>query len=501
MSISRLVEELTNWAVSQELIEAEDHVYCRNQLLEKLHLNDFQQPESVEKRELHSIMEDILDWASEQGRIESNTITERDLFDTKLMGVFADKPSRIIKRFVKEEKTSPEQATAWFYEWNKAIDYIRTKRIEKNVTWKTDTAYGALDMTINLSKPEKDPAEIEKLKHQPVSSYPLCLLCRENEGYAGRLNHPARQNLRTIPVTLNGEAWHFQFSPYVYYHEHAIVLKQEHEPMVITGDTFTRLLAFTERFPHYFIGSNADLPIVGGSILSHDHYQAGYYTFPMARAEVEEAITMKQFPGVTAGRVKWPMSVVRLQGEDRKEVSRAAEHVLKSWRTYSDESAGIYAETDGTPHQTITPIARRRGDAFELDLVLRNNRTSSEHPDGIFHPHAHVHHIKKENIGLIEVMGLAVLPGRLKQELRDTAEKLAGNHPEATLYEGETAKHADWALTVSEDRRTADVEEMEELLQEETGLVFAEILEHAGVFKRDEAGIRAFQQFLLAIQQ
>ncbi|WP_444684668.1 UDP-glucose--hexose-1-phosphate uridylyltransferase [Alkalicoccus luteus] len=501
MNISRLVEELTAWAVRKKLIEKEDHVYCRNQLLEKLQIADFEQPVSAAERDLHSIMEDILKWALDEGRIENDTVTERDLFDTKLMGVFADKPSVIASRFGKEEEKSPEQATAWFYEWNKAIDYIRTKRIEKNVTWKTDTEYGALDMTINLSKPEKDPAEIEKLKHQPASSYPLCLLCRENEGYAGRLNHPARQNLRTIPVTLNEEAWHFQFSPYVYYHEHAIVLKEKHEPMVITGDTFTRLLAFTERFPHYFIGSNADLPIVGGSILSHDHYQAGRYTFPMARAEAEETMELPQFTGVTAARVKWPMSVVRLQGDDRTEVKKAAEHILNSWRAYSDETAGIYAETDGTLHQTITPIARRRGRAFELDLVLRNNRTSSDHPDGIFHPHAHAHHIKKENIGLIEVMGLAVLPGRLKQELRETAEKLAGVSPESALYDGITAKHADWALKVSEGRRIASVEEMETLLQEETGLVFAEILGHAGVFKRDDAGIRAFQRFMQTIQQ
>jgi UDPglucose--hexose-1-phosphate uridylyltransferase len=501
--IDAALNELTAYAQAKQLITEEDMIYSKNQLLEALHLEESKENPRPEKpkRELSEIMKDILDWAAEEGRLENDTVTERDLLDTKLMGIFTDRPSAVTKTFRELQQTSGiEAATAWFYEWNQDVHYIRRDRIAKNMSWSTPTDYGDLDITVNLSKPEKDPKEIQKAKNVSTSNYPLCLLCKENVGYAGRLNHPARQNLRTIPVTLNGEDWHVQFSPYVYYHEHAIVLKAEHDPMRITKETFQRLLDFVGQYPHYFIGSNADLPIVGGSILSHDHYQAGRYEFPMARAAEEETIPLSGFDGVTASKVKWPMSVVRVKGTDKRSVVLASDYILKEWKEYEDASVGIYPYSGSEPHHTITPIARYRSGMFEIDLVLRNNRTSEEHPMGIFHPHEEVHHIKKENIGLIEVMGLAVLPGRLKQELQETGEALLTENPAASLEDNELiSKHRNWALDVKSKYPEFSKETQEKILQQETGLVFAEILSHSGVFKRDEAGQQAFLKFLKSL--
>ncbi|PRO65932.1 UDP-glucose--hexose-1-phosphate uridylyltransferase [Alkalicoccus urumqiensis] len=500
MNIDALLNELIDYAASKHLIETQDRIYCKNQLLSILDIT-----ESIERpakgdgaREAAAILQDILDWAAENGVLEQNTVTERDLLDTKLMDVFAQRPSDVTRRFRElEREKGIREATAWFYEWCQDIHYIRRDRIAKNLSWKTPTEYGALDITINLSKPEKDPKEIQAAKKAVVSSYPLCLLCQENVGYAGHLNHPARQNLRTIPVKLADEEWHVQFSPYVYYHEHAIVLKADHEPMKITADTFLRLLDFVEQYPHYFIGSNADLPIVGGSILSHDHYQAGRYEFPMARAEVDNKEELAAHPGVTAGRVRWPMSVVRLSGKDKHSVVRAGEDILRQWKQYEDRSVQIIPETDGTPHHTITPIARMRAEQFELDLVLRSNLTSEEHPMGIYHPHEEVHHIKKENIGLIEVMGLAVLPGRLDKELELTAEALNSADPEAALKDSIAEKHAAWALEAVEKGEAVD---KKAFLEQEVGNVFHTILHHAGVFKRTGEGLDAFDRFLHTVQ-
>ncbi|CAM3926910.1 UDP-glucose--hexose-1-phosphate uridylyltransferase [Alkalicoccus chagannorensis] len=494
--IDRYLNELTAYARGKQLISAEDDIYCKNQLLDVLGLAEsLELPGAPSGRSAASILEDILDWAAAEGII-GGTTTERDLLDTKLMSVFAERPSNTISRFREvQEKQGIEAATAWFYEWNQDIHYIRRDRIAKNETWKTATSYGDLDMTINLSKPEKDPKEIEAAKANAGPSYPLCLLCRENVGYAGRLDHPARQNLRTIPVQLNEEGWQLQFSPYVYYHEHAIVLKNTHDPMKITEASFQRLVDFVHDYPHYFIGSNADLPIVGGSILSHDHYQAGRYEFPMARAAEEGTHSLRAFPDVTAARLVWPMSVLRLRSQRKQPLVQAAAHVLAEWKQFSAPDVDVYAETDGTPHHTITPIARRRGDAYELDLVLRNNRTSEQHPAGIFHPHEHVHHIKKENIGLIEVMGLAVLPGRLKRELEMTAEALISGSLE--VLEGtEAEKHAPWAGRILEQHPGLHADNVMEILREETGQVFHDILHHAGVFKRNDEGKAAFQQFV-----
>lgn len=498
--IDQLLNELTAYALKQQLIETEDAVYCKNQLMEILQLEEAEELPSPEgnTRELPVILAEILDWAASRGHLTQNTVTERDLLDTKLMNVFAERPSGLIAKFREiEQKEGITAATAWFYEWNQDIHYIRRNRIAKNMSWRTPTEYGDLDITINLSKPEKDPKEIQAAKQASTSNYPLCLLCRENVGYAGRMNHPARQNLRLIPVTLGEGAWYVQFSPYVYYHEHAIVLKGSHDPMRITKGTFGRLLDFVEQYPHYFIGSNADLPIVGGSILSHDHYQAGKYEFPMARAEEEETMELQEFPGVTAAKVKWPMSVLRVKGADKESVVEAADYILQQWKQYEDTSAEILPFTGEEPHHTITPIARFRSDQFELDLVLRNNRRSDEHPMGIFHPHEEVHHIKKENIGLIEVMGLAVLPGRLKEELLQTGEALLTDDPKAAIAANENiAKHLDWALGVKERHPEMTLVNQEEILQQEVGLIFAEILQHAGVFKRSESGQQAFLRFM-----
>lgn len=498
--IDSLLNELTVYAWNKRLIEEDDLIFAKNQLMEVLGIQEsLELPSSgTVPRELSEIKADILDWAAEEKLLTDNTVTERDLLDTKLMGIFAERPSGMIRRFRSvQDDVGIEAATAWFYTWNQDVDYIRRDRIAKNMNWQTPTDYGDLDITINLSKPEKDPKEIQAARQAATANYPLCLLCKENVGYAGRMNHPARQNLRTIPVTLAEENWHVQFSPYVYYHEHAIVLKASHDPMRITKTTFQRLLDFVEQYPHYFIGSNADLPIVGGSILSHDHYQAGKYEFPMARAKEEETITLKDFQGVTASKVKWPMSVLRVKGENKEAVIEASTYILAQWKKYEDASVEITPFTDEEPHHTITPISRFRDGKFELDLVLRNNRTSEEHPMGIFHPHEEVHHIKKENIGLIEVMGLAVLPGRLKEELEELGEALLTEQPEAAIAANETiSKHLEWALDVKKRHPELSLENYEEILQQEVGIVFAEILGHSGVFKRTDDGQEAFVRFM-----
>ncbi|MCE7794078.1 UDP-glucose--hexose-1-phosphate uridylyltransferase [Salipaludibacillus sp. CUR1] len=506
MTIDQRLNELVQYAVNKDLIDEEDAVFCKNQLMEILEIDEADKApldEENENRSLADILDDILDWAAKEERLASNTVTERDLLDTKLMAVFAKRPSGVTADFrKKEESDGIETATAWFYEWNQDIHYIRRNRIAKNMNWKTPTEYGDLDITINLSKPEKDPKEIEAAKKASTSNYPLCLLCKENVGYAGRLNHPARQNLRTIPVDLNGEEWHLQFSPYVYYHEHAIVLSAAHEPMKITVNTFQRLLDFVQQYPHYFIGSNADLPIVGGSILSHDHYQAGKYEFPMASAEEEETEHLKDYQGVTVSKVKWPMSVLRVKGSDKNQVVQASEMIRKKWQAYDDETVGVYSQTGDTPHHTITPIARYRDKKYELDLVLRNNRTSDEHPMGIFHPHKEVHHIKKENIGLIEVMGLAVLPGRLKSELMQLAEALLTDDPAKEMASNQTiSKHLEWGRQVKEKHPELNQENVGHILQQEVGLVFSTILAHAGVFKRDNEGQEAFLRFISAVNE
>lgn len=500
INIYQQINRLIQYGLTNNFIHLDDVDYTRNAILETLQLDDYEDF-PVDEETLDSpveILEEILNWAAENRTLEENTVTYRDLLDTRLMGHFVPKPSEVIKKFYDIYKIDgPIPATKYLYQLSNQSHYIRTDRIAKNEHWYSSTEYGDLEITINLSKPEKDPKAIAAAKHLKESSYPNCLLCKENVGYAGRVNFPARQNLRTIPLTLDNEEWHIQFSPYVYYNEHAIVFKGSHDPMKISDKTFTRLLEFTEKFPHYFLGSNADLPIVGGSILSHDHFQGGYHDFPMAKAEVESTHELSAFPGVRAGIVKWPMSVVRLQGESKEELMNAAYMIFKEWKEYSDESVGILAYSGNTPHNTVTPIARRNGSMFELDLVLRNNRTNEEHPMGIFHPHAEVHHIKKENIGLIEVMGLAVLPGRLKEELSLLAKILPKpNYVEEIESNEMIRKHVQWAKQLKEKREDINGSNALEILKEEVGIVFSTILEHAGVFKRDDEGKQAFRKFM-----
>ncbi|MCP6680816.1 UDP-glucose--hexose-1-phosphate uridylyltransferase [Bacillus nakamurai] len=500
MAIQEHVERLIRYGLQKELISLLDIEYIRNRLYEALHITH---PEPADCKEneplkpLPELLNPIYEWAAKTGRMADDTDTYRDLLSAKLMGCFAPPPSEIVRRLEETKAVrGSRQATRAFYQFAEDIYYIRSDRMKQNIGWKADTAYGKLEMTINLSKPEKDPKAIAAAKENPQSQYPRCVLCKENVGYEGRPDHPARQNLRVIPVILGDEQWFLQFSPYVYYREHCIVLKDRHEPMQISKKTFDRLLSFVSQYPHYFLGSNADLPIVGGSILSHDHFQGGEHDFPMAQAETESCYKLRDYPQVTMGIVKWPLSVLRLQGGSAAELSGAADYILRAWRGYSDEAADIIAYTGETPHNTITPIARRKNGLFELDLVLRNNRTSDEHPSGIFHPHQEVHHLKKENIGLIEVMGLAILPGRLEHEMRETAEALCSPDPEAALAShSSTAKHKEWALSVLQ-KRTVTKENAGRVLKEEIGHIFAQILEHAGVFKQTADGRAAFRRFI-----
>lgn len=505
MNIYSALEQLIQYGLQKKLIEKWDIDFVRNQLLQALELEDWDLSVTTEadlnEESPVNILANILDWAAENGKLEHNTVTFRDLLDTKLMGTLIARPSTIIHNFYsiyKEE--GPQKATEYFYQMAKDSHYIRTDRIAKNQHWFSPTPYGDLEITINLSKPEKDPIAISAEKSKKTFSYPKCLLCKENMGYSGRVDHPARQNHRIIPVDLEGERWYLQFSPYVYYNEHAIVFSGEHVPMKISKRGFNRLLAFVEQFPHYFVGSNADLPIVGGSILSHDHFQGGNHIFPMAKAEMEYTFSFNDYEGIEAGIVHWPMSVIRLRGKNRQQIAELADYVLKRWQAYSDPTVEIMASTDGVPHNTITPIVRRSGEFYEFDLVLRNNRTNEQHPLGIFHPHAEVHHIKKENIGLIEVMGLAVLPGRLKDELQLVGEYLLLPDYESKLKADQlTEKHAEWACHIKAEYPNLSEENVLDILHKEVGHVFSTVLEHAGVFKRTKEGKAAFKKFIETI--
>lgn len=497
--INTSIKKLVSYGLECGLIEPADAVYTTNRILEILDLDEYTEPEGECVCEsLEETLKEILDFAAEKGLIE-NDITNRDLFDTKLMAALLPRPSEVIDTFnCLYNELSPEAATDYYYKLSCDSDYIRRYRIVKDLKWKTDTKYGELDITVNLSKPEKDPKAIAAAKLMPQSSYPKCLLCIENEGYRGRLNHPARQNHRIIPVTVGGSQWGFQYSPYVYYNEHCIVFNSEHTPMKIDEGAFGKLFDFVTAFPHYFVGSNADLPIVGGSILSHEHFQGGNYEFPMAKAPVEKEITFKGFEDVTAGIVNWPMSVIRISSENSNRLVSLGGKILEKWRGYTDEKAFIFSETEGTPHNTITPIARKRGEKFELDLVLRNNITTEEHPDGVYHPHRELHNIKKENIGLIEVMGLAVLPSRLKTELKAVENAILEG--KSLKESDETAKHAEWVASFV-DSYSFTKENAEDIIRREVGLVFARVLEHAGVYKTDSDGREAFLRFIKYVNE
>ena len=489
MTVNGYVTALVRYGLEKGLIEPCDQTYITNQLLMTMGLDSYEYEEAP-ALELEDILAGLLDDAVARGVCDDN-ITAKDLFDTKLMGVLTPLPREVRAKFAALYAAGPQKATDWYYTLSQDTDYIRRYRIKKDLRWKTKTDYGGLDITINLSKPEKDPKAIAAAKSAPQSGYPKCQLCPENEGYAGRMNHPARENHRIVPITVAGADWFLQYSPYVYYNEHCIVFNAAHTPMVIDKSAFAKLLDFVTLFPHYFVGSNADLPIVGGSILSHEHFQGGHYAFPMELSPVEKELTFQGFEDVKAGIVKWPMSVIRLDGPDKDRLVELADKILTAWRGYTDEAAFIFAETDGVPHSTITPIARRRGSDYELDLVLRNNITTDEHPLGVYHPHAELHHIKKENIGLIEVMGLAVLPARLKGELAALEEAILAGAP----LTGELEKHAPWVEELK-TRYTFTAENTTAILREEVGQVFAKVLEHAGVYARTEAGQAAFQRFV-----
>ena len=494
--IDKSIRKLVCYGLEKELFTLRDEAFVTNRILEILKLDSFECEENFENVNLEETLKELLDFAASQKLIEDD-ITSRDLFDTKLMSALMPRPSEVTDKFYSIYKTSPKDATDYFYKLSCDSDYIRRYRIEKDVKWVTSTEYGDLDITINLSKPEKDPKAIAAAKSAPQSGYPKCMLCRECEGYAGRINFPARQNHRVIPVTINGSDWCFQYSPYVYYNEHCIVFNAKHTPMSINHDTFNKLLDFVKLFPHYFVGSNADLPIVGGSILSHDHFQGGNYTFAMAKAPIETPVSFKGFDGITSGIVKWPMSVIRLRSKDNEALNRLACKILDAWRGYTDEASFIFAETDGTPHNTITPIARKNGEEFELDLVLRNNITTDEHPMGVYHPHAELHHIKKENIGLIEVMGLAVLPARLKTEMALLKTAILENRD--IEKDDILSKHAEWAKEITA-KYSVNKDNIDKIIEDEIGLVFARVLEHAGVYKRDEKGKKAFIKFIESVK-
>ncbi len=487
------INELLKFARDHDLISDTDFTWAANSIIGELNVHDFK-PEDVNKNfgnSPDSILSEILDYAAENNLIE-NTETERDLLDTRIMGLLTPKPSDVIEKFEQAYKNSPREATDYFYNLGVASNYIRSERTAKNICWKTKTDFGNLDITINLSKPEKDPRDIAKAKNAPSTGYPKCLLCCENEGFYGHHGHPARQNLRLIPLKLHGRQWYFQYSPYSYYNEHCIVLNKNHVPMLISRETFENLFAFLEKFPHYFLGSNADLPIVGGSILSHDHYQGGRYTFAMTDAQIEKPYDVHNNK-ISAGRVKWPMPAIRLNSSEPDLLTDLACKILEAWREWTDEKVGVLAHSDGEAHNTITPIARRRGENYELDIVLRNNRTSDEHPLGIFHPHAEVHHIKKENIGLIEVMGLAVLPARLKKSLERISELWAAG---ADKLPSELEAHDVWYRSLREKYSGLNgADNIKKMLRDEVGHVFTQVLKDSGVFKRDPNGFEAFDKF------
>jgi len=494
MDINIRICELVSYGLDTGLIRAADRIYTINRLLEVFGLDEFEDKEVKKRPELEIILKDLVDYALELKIINSNDIVTRDLFDTKIMGCLMPKPGEVIDKWGSLYQISPDRATQYYYKLSKDSDYIRRYRINKDMKWVVSTGYGDLDITINLSKPEKDPKAIAAALKAKQSAYPKCLLCKENEGYAGRGNHPARQNHRIIPVELCSQQWYFQYSPYVYYNEHCIVLNGEHIPMRIDRGTFAKLLEFVSLFPHYFIGSNADLPIVGGSILTHDHFQGGHYEFPMAKAPVEEIISIKGYEHLDAGIVKWPMSVLRIGSREKEPLIDVSEHILNVWRQYTDEQVFIFSHTDDVPHNTITPIARFRDGKFEMDLVLRNNITTKEFPDGVFHPHKEYHHIKKENIGLIEVMGLAVLPARLKKEMELVKNHvLSGND---SKFPDNIEKHQEWIKSIKKENLSINASNIDMILQNEIGKVYAKILEQTGVFKRTGEGKAAFKKFI-----
>lgn len=495
MNLQKEIKKLVTYGLKHQLIMPEDETYTINQYLEVFRLDEYDDPD-IEGEEiiLPEILDKMIDAAYDRYIIKSDDIVTRDLFDTKLMGIMTPKPSQVIKEFRELYKESPEKATEFFYEFSQDTNYIRRDRVKKDMKWKVNSPYGDIDITINLSKPEKDPKAIAAAKNAKQSSYPKCQLCMENEGYAGRMNHPARQNHRIMPIVINDSKWGFQYSPYVYYNEHCIVFNGQHTPMKIDRQAFIKLFDFVKQFPHYFLGSNADLPIVGGSILTHDHFQGGHYEFAMERAEIEKEFVIPGYEDVKAGIVHWPLSVIRIQSKDEKRLIDLADYILKKWRGYTDEEAYIFAETDGEPHNTITPIARKKGDVYELDLTLRNNITTEECPLGLYHPHNEYHHIKKENIGLIEVMGLAVLPSRLKAEMEHLSECLIKKE-EIGQYE-DLKKHEAWVNEIKAKYEDINAENVMDILKEEIGQVFVKVLEDAGVYKCNEEGRTAFGRFI-----
>ena len=491
--LSENIKRLVQYGIDAGLTPECERIYTTNLLLELFHEDDYEEVEVNGGKELEEILGELLDEACSRGIIE-NSVVYRDLFDTKMMNCLMPRPAQVQETFWKKYEESPEAATDYYYKLSQDSDYIRRYRVKRDWKWTVDSPYGEIDITINLSKPEKDPKAIAAAKNAKASSYPKCLLCVENEGYAGRVNHPARENHRIMPITVNDSAWGFQYSPYVYYNEHCIVFNGKHTPMKIEKETFMKLFDFVKLFPHYFLGSNADLPIVGGSILSHDHFQGGHYTFAMAKAPIEKHFEVKGFEDVESGIVKWPLSVIRLRSKDEKRLIELGTHILNAWRGYTDEEAFVFAETDGEPHNTITPIARKVGEIYELDLTLRNNITTEEHPLGLYHPHAEYHNIKKENIGLIEVMGLAVLPSRLKQELETLAEYIVEGKD---ISENEMIeKHTKWVEKFLPKYDTITKENVMDILKEEVGIVFTKVLEDAGVYKCTEEGRTAFARFL-----
>ena len=491
--MNELISELVGYGIEKGLVEEDDKIYVINGLLELFRLDSYTQTDKA-IRQLSEILSDMTDYAAEHGLIPENTNVYRDLFDTKIMGILTPAPSVVRAKFTDLYVKNSQKATDFYYQFSQDTNYIRKDRVARDKKWKADTQYGKIDITINLSKPEKDPRDIARAATQAKNDYPKCLLCAENEGYAGTLSHPARQNHRIIPLKLDGQDYYMQYSPYVYYNEHCIVFNAKHTPMKIDEAVFVKLLDFVRQFPHYTLGSNADLPIVGGSILSHDHFQGGHYEFAMAKAPLEKEITFAGFEDVKAGIVKWPMSVIRLSAPDTERLIELADKILLTWRGYTDEAAFIFAETDGEPHNTITPIARKRGNNYELDLVLRNNITTKEHPLGVYHPHAKLHHIKKENIGLIEVMGLAVLPARLKDEMAQLKTAILSR---ADLRSNEVlSKHADWVEEFLPKYESITEENIDGIIRKEIGLVFREVLMDAGVYKCTEEGREAFLRFI-----
>ncbi|MDO4617722.1 MAG: UDP-glucose--hexose-1-phosphate uridylyltransferase [Lachnospiraceae bacterium] len=499
MNIYAEIQKLVEYGLQKGLIQPEDKIYTINRYLELFEQDDFEEQDIAgQPIVLEEILENLMQIAFEAGIMKSDDIVTKDLFDTKLMGILTPAPSTVIKEFRAQYAEDPKKATDAFYAFSQDNNYIRRERIKKDRKWQVDSPYGKIDITINLSKPEKDPKAIAAAKNAKQSAYPKCQLCIENEGYAGRMNHPARQNHRIIPIQINGGQWGFQYSPYVYYNEHCIVFNGEHVPMKIDKNAFIKLFDFVKQFPHYFLGSNADLPIVGGSILSHDHFQGGNYEFAMAKAPYEETFTIPGYEDVEAGIVFWPLSVIRIRHKEPERLIELADHILGKWRGYTDEAAVIYAETDGEPHNTITPIARKKGEVYELDLALRNNITTEDCPLGLYHPHAEYHHIKKENIGLIEVMGLAVLPARLKGEMELLGEYLVQGKD--VNEEESLQKHAEWTKEIlakySEKGTAITAENVSEILQEEIGQVFVHVLEDAGVYKTTPEGREAFRRFI-----